>query len=650
MKKIALFICFLPLLKSQSVCQSTIDSLKASIAYATNQDTNLAMTYRHLFRAYYADNLPDEMLETAEKGLALSRQLNFERGIDYFLFYKASALDILGRGREAIPLFEEGIQLALKRGDEMAAADYHINTGTAWHSQGEFDKAMKAYYAAHDIYQKRNEKNQLSKLLNNIGVLYKEQGKSERAEEIYRQSLAIKTSLKDILGIAATYQNLAALLSSTPRSDEAIAYLHKSLAIYEKEKAADDVAGCHSLLGEIYFNQEKFTEAKTELKKALEHYGTNPSVEYVASTYQLLGTLALTEKNYLLAEQYLLSAIKFARQFGQRELLYGSLNALSKAQKLLGKNVEAFDALREASAIRDSVTEEKRLRLLEEMQAKFDVTQKNNELKISSLKLAQRTLQNKWLLAGALLMMLLALAIFVGLRARIHANKKITEQAAEIQTQRIQQLEQENKLTALASMLEGQEQERARIASDLHDSLGGLLASIKSHFNALKPTAEQPTITEKTNYLIDEAATEVRRISHNMMPRALVLAGLNGALQDLALDLKSQGVDCDLELFGLDDQLEQHTSLTIYRIVQELAHNVIKHAHATHLLLQLLRNDGLLTIIAEDNGKGFNVQEAIQKKGLGLANIESRVKLLNGSIEWDAVPEEGTTVSISIPL
>ncbi|MFN0215374.1 MAG: sensor histidine kinase, partial [Saprospiraceae bacterium] len=135
---------------------------------------------------------------------------------------------------------------------------------------------------------------------------------------------------------------------------------------------------------------------------------------------------------------------------------------------------------------------------------------------------------------------------------------------------------------------------------------------------------------------------------HNMMPRALALSGLPGALEDLAQDLDRQGIHCQLEMIGMDAPLDASQSITVFRIIQELTNNVVKHAQADHLLLQLIRRDGILTIIAEDNGKGFDVQQALTKKGLGLSSIESRVKFLKGTIEWDSVPGEGTVVSISL--
>ncbi|MCC6410043.1 MAG: tetratricopeptide repeat protein [Saprospiraceae bacterium] len=645
MKRLLLFLLVVTL-PFGSFAQS-VDSL-LRVVKTMPEDTNRVMTFRQLFLAYYGLDQQPEMLDVAEKGLVLSRKLQFAKGIDLFLFYKASSLDIMGKSNEAIPYFEEGLQWAQKQGDKKAVANYDVNIGAAYYGIGNLDKALQHYLSAYGIYKELDMQKNLSKVLNNIGIIYRTQGKTERAEAIYKESLGIKEALKDTLGMAASYQNLAALLSSTKREVEMTNYLHNALDIYQKLGRNTDAAGCYSLLGQIHFNFGRISEAKAALLKAKTEYDQKPSVEYSATMYRLLGTIAESENNHTLAETYLLESAKWAREFGQQDRLWDVLNELSKVQNTLGKNEAAYASLRASYAIRDSVTEKNRMALMEEMQAKFDVAQKDSELKINQLSLGQRTLERNWFMVGALLFGLLSIAIFYGLRQRIRTNKKIATQESALQQQQIVQLEQANKLTALSAMIEGQEKERSRVAADLHDGLGGLLTSVKSHFNALHQPAGEPVLFEKTNRLIDDACVEVRRIAHNMMPRALSVAGLQGALEDLARDLDRQGLHCQLETVGLDRSISDATAVMVYRIVQELANNVVKHAEADHLLLQLLRHENQLTILVEDNGKGFDLEKAITQKGIGLSSIASRVQFLQGAIDWDSVPGQGTSVSIQL--
>ena len=237
-------------------------------------------------------------------------------------------------------------------------------------------------------------------------------------------------------------------------------------------------------------------------------------------------------------------------------------------------------------------------------------------------------------------------------RKRLKDQKTIAQQQESIRNQEIIELQQKNKLLALNSMIEGQEAERLRIAQDLHDSLGGLLSTVKAHFTTIQneiKQLEQLNIAGTTNQLIDEACLEVRRISHNMMPHALSISGLEGTLGDMSENLKKQGYNVSLEMTQVP-KLETTKEVMVYRLVQELIANINKHANAKSILIQLLGLKNELTLIVEDDGQGFNYQEAIERGGLGLKSIESRVEFLDGTIDWDSVKNEGTTITINIPL
>jgi two-component system, NarL family, sensor kinase len=625
-----------------------VDSLLQIIA-RTPKDTQLVLQYRHLVRALYASDRIPEMLQYAETGLQVSRELQFDRGTDLFIYYKASALDMLGRGREAIPLFEEGLQLATARGNTNGVADYHVNIGVAYQGMSELDQALVHFLAAYDAYSRTGNQANLSKILNNIGVIYRNQKKYDRAEETYHNALQLKTALRDSLGIAATCQNLASLYSITGRQKEAIEYLEKATALYTQFGKQEDVAGCQSLLGQIYFNFGQVAAAKTALLRAMDFYQQRPSIEYAASTCLLLGKISTDEKDYSLAEKYFREGIAVARQAGQRDMLVQLLQSSAYTAKMAGKPEEALLALEEAGALKDSLTETGRLALMEEMQAKFEVAQKDNALKINQLELRRRTSERNALLVGALLIALLALLVWIVLRLRLRTNQILADQKAALQAQTIRQLEQENQLTALHAMIDGQEKERFRIASDLHDGLGSLLSSIKSHFNALSVTTDSGLHT-KTNRLIDDACGEVRRIAHNMAPRMLSVSGLTAALDDLCESVRRQGIHTDLEVFGQLDTLPEAYSVRIYRIIQELCHNVVKHARASRLLVQVLHHGDQLHLTVEDNGCGFATTDITVLKGLGLDSVEMRVQYLCGAVQWDSMPGEGTTVTVDIPL
>ena len=201
------------------------------------------------------------------------------------------------------------------------------------------------------------------------------------------------------------------------------------------------------------------------------------------------------------------------------------------------------------------------------------------------------------------------------------------------------------------SMIEGQEAERLRIAKDLHDSLGGLLSTVKAHFTGIRQEQKQlneSSLAIKTNDLIDEACIEVRRISHNMMPHALSISGLQGALQDMSERLSDEGYQTTFEINGVPE-LENTKEVMVYRLMQEIISNIRKHAQAKSIFIQIFGHKKELNITVEDDGTGFDVAKAVEKGGLGLKSIQSRVAYLDGTINWDSQPGQGTTINITIP-
>lgn len=205
----------------------------------------------------------------------------------------------------------------------------------------------------------------------------------------------------------------------------------------------------------------------------------------------------------------------------------------------------------------------------------------------------------------------------------------------------------------MESIIEGQEAERLRIAQDLHDGLGGLLSSVKAHFTTFKnqfDKDEKLDITQKTYQLIDASCIEVRRISHNMTPHFFNLVGLEGYLEDIAEQLSTSGINATVDIHNLPESTDTTKRITIFRLIQEILSNIRKHAEAKNILIQLIGSEKEIQLIIEDDGCGFDYEKACKNKGLGLKNINSRVDFLEGTIQWESIINEGTTITINIPL
>jgi len=321
--------------------------------------------------------------------------------------------------------------------------------------------------------------------------------------------------------------------------------------------------------------------------------------------------------------------------------------SLAKYYRSVGNYKKSLDYRDVYFTLFEEIKEKQRNDIVYEFEEKYEAEKKEREITEQQLIILENKRQKNQFLVGLVVLAVLFIGALVFFRNRIKYQKTIAQQRAKLQNQKIIELQQENKIVALDSMLEGQEKERARIAQDLHDSLGGLLSSAKSYFQSTQ-TKEGGTRQriEKTTSLIDEAASEVRRISHNMMPQALTISGVKDALNDIAEALKIEKYDVTFECKNLPE-LNSNQEIMVYRLIQELISNIKKHANASSVFIQLYAVDKEVFITVEDNGKGFDVNAIEQERGLGLESIKSRVAYLDGKVLWDSEIGKGTTVDIS---
>jgi signal transduction histidine kinase/predicted ATPase len=240
--------------------------------------------------------------------------------------------------------------------------------------------------------------------------------------------------------------------------------------------------------------------------------------------------------------------------------------------------------------------------------------------------------------------------------ARIHEitlklNEEIRRKMSE-QEKLLTEIE-DQKNNHLQALMQTQDQERRRIASDLHDSIGSMLSSVKLRFNSMQDDfvtsfpAKASRFTD-TIKLLDDAVHELRRIAHNMLPVSLNRFGLQPTLQTFIDQIKSgANLEIELQILGMEQRLDDELEVAIYRICQELVQNVIKHAAATSMRIQLINHKDTINLIVEDNGKGMNKREIAP--GLGFITIESKVTTFNGTFSIESQPARGTMILIDIP-
>ncbi len=466
-------------------------------------------------------------------------------------------------------------------------------------------------------------------------------------DKAYKSALTLgsKANASIILG------NKGDLLIKINKLEEALQVLNSSKKMKLEARLPKRFIGTsHLNLGMTYTKLNEYNNALKHYDTAYTLFIENHSEDGLMRVSTERGTLYNVMNRPELAILDCKKGKKMAMDNNDAEYTYKSCNCLYKAHKSLGNAAKALVNHELYSKVKDSLFNEKNIRKITQtgMQYEFDKIEAQQQLQIEKEKQKKNAILLGLIGAGLLL-----IGLFIFFKKRIKYQKTIAAQNAALQQQKITDLQQKNKLTTLSGIIEGQEAERLRIAKDLHDGLGGLLSTIKAHFTGIQNKCDEVQripLTKKTNELIDEACLEVRRVSHNMMPHSLSLSGLEGAFEDLGEQLKQQGYNVRLEVNNLPEKMDETKKIMIYRIAQEILSNIRKHANAASILIQLLGHKNQLILMIEDDGKGFNYNQALLKDGMGIKNINSRVAFLDGTIDWNTQLNNGTSITINIPV
>ncbi|WP_396636462.1 sensor histidine kinase [Maribacter sp. R77961] len=320
---------------------------------------------------------------------------------------------------------------------------------------------------------------------------------------------------------------------------------------------------------------------------------------------------------------------------------------ISTAQYMIEDYKSAFESNSAYEYLRDSLNEFKYSSLLTELETKYRTAEKEKQILEEQQKV--RTNRN-WLIAAGLAL-LFGAGLAILLQKNTTKKRQLAEQEALLKQERVDNLLKEQELVSIDAMIEGQEKERQRVANELHDDLGSLMATIKLHFDNSKISKQDPSL-QNAEKLLEEAYQKVRSMAHSKNSGVMSNQGLLPAVKKMAQVItETNALEVSVEAFGMGERLENSLELSLFRMVQELVANAIKHAEASTVSIQLTQHEDNLNIIIEDNGKGFDRSKIdTGKTGMGLTTIEKRVEHLEGNFTVDSVLGKGTSILIDIPV
>lgn len=593
---------------------------------------------------------PDSCYKLAQLGYVQSLKGNNQLGISHAFVLFGALHREQGRYDSAMLYFKKALDIRIRNKyiKESVSAYYFISH--LFSLTGKKDSAF--YYLYEGLRTSSNDSLFAGWIYSHLGNLYCEYSDTSNALKCFTRAYELAMRYKDTSGLIQVNSALGNYYYVNDDPENALPYFEKNvllaLTIRDESTLADsrmNAALCYTWL-------EKYSKAQYYYQLALKHYTLFNKQTDMAKVYYNHATLYMDRGMNDSAIVQLEAAIPIYHHTGDRTALAPAMQLLAEAYANKGNFLKAYELHLEYSQLTDSLLNAEKISRIAEMQTKYETEKKEQQITLLSEQGKTRTAQRNFFIAGS---MLLLLGLFV-LAFYYVQRQQLAKKNEQLAQQKIEGLLNETELKTYNAMIEGQEEERKRIATDLHDRLGSMLSTVKLLFSGLETKIdhaqqENSLQYEKAGRLLDDAVAEVRRISHNMSTGMVMTFGLETALQELCDSIHSSGlIECKLLTYGMDNRLPQVTEIEIYRIVQELFSNILKHAKAKHVTVQLTQVEHSLNLMVEDDGVGFDVSEKIKNSGMGLKNLEARAAKLNGSYHIDSAPGRGTISIVEIPI
>jgi two-component system, NarL family, sensor kinase len=636
--------------------QTVPDSLLQKYKIAAN-DSIKAITLLEIGESI-EEAAPEKSMGYYRQALTLGLQIkNYRVILSSFVDVGICSIN-LNKMDSAIESFEKAIPYARLLNDTVREARVLANIGNAYLHKKDRVKAIEYYLQSARLWETSQDQNYLPVLYSNINALLDEQEEHTRALEFGIKAVALAQKIGDEYSLVNCYVNLASTYSYLGQHEKEYELLVTALPLAKKTGDLDQITTVYHYLGDYYFKKENYSSS---LENYLESYSY---VKQMGNKYHLCTICTMLAQVYHKLNQhdkalaYILQAEELAKEVGTRTDMKEIYKTRAEIEQKSGNYKTATEYFSKALIVSDSLFKTETSEKVAEVEAQYQNEKKQKEIvqlekdtQIQALSIRQKSTLNYILFGSVGILIIVGFLLYRNLRNR----QQLAKQRDELQQQRIRELEKDRQLVAVDSLLKGQEEERSRLAKDLHDGLGGLLSGVKFSLRNMKDnlviTPENMNVFERSLDMIDTSIRELRRVAHNMMPEMLTKFGLDEALKEYCNTINSAKLlEVKYQSLGMIDRLDKSAEIIIYRIVQELLNNTVKHAGATEALVQLIKEGNRLNVVVEDNGRGFDTALLEKSKGAGWANIRSRVEYLKGQLDIHSEPGKGTLVNIEFNI
>lgn len=674
------------------------------------KDSTLAITYSEL--AWQYRNIDREKaISYGRKAMAQSKRIGYKKGVAQacndlgILYFDKELYD------SSVILYKEGLKIREQSGDGHGQAKLYNKIGIVYQKQGNFSAALDYQLKALPLFETAGDNIGISYSLNNLGILNQNMSRYDEALKYHKRSVEIKQKINDRGGLAQSYVNMGNIYKILQEHENAETYYGRALELAEAVGNKEYISNIQNNLGELYIRKKEYNRAINIINASYLIRQDIGDTKGTVSCLNNLASLYIDLKKYDTAQAILATAMQIAEKgINTRPELMSVYQTYAKLYEATGNTAGSLTFYKRYVSVKDTIYTDETSNKFAELETRYNTLQKDQQIQEQQLTLRQNlyTLsQQKLQLSEAdlqiaeneleiktqeekilqqqldaarkemslqalykqnrinelelrnqrlalnkrnmLLLAVVAVSCMVALLAASYYRRYRLIQDAKLQASIMQQQE-----LATKAVLDAEEKERKRIAGDLHDTVGQMMSAAKINLSMLERdipfgNEEQKAAYQKVLALVDESCREVRTVSHNIMPNALLKSGLVNGIHDFINRIDDRFIKIDLFMDGLNKRLDPNVEAVLYRVVQECVNNVIKHSGANKLDISIIKDEEGISATLEDNGKGFDTSDTSKFEGIGLKNIITRIRYLKGTVEWNSSPGKGTLVAIHVP-
>ena len=544
---------------------------------------------------------------------------------------------------KAIEFHNRALSLAEERNDTNEIISCLNQIGTNYRRIGAYEDAATFHYKALRYSEQQCDttpevilKNKVTSL-NGIGNIYLMLDNLDAAHTTFLSALEGEKQLSSDLGMAINYANIGSIFESKAMYDSARVYYEHSMEHNRIANSALGISLCHNHFGHLAELQGNFDEALREYHAAYDIMEKGTDRWHWMEACLSIIRVNIAKDDLKTAAVYIDRAEATAGELRSNDYLTLVYKTKYSYFEKKGDFRRALDNYIISHHYADSTLNLKNVNHIHNLRVLYETERK--EVEITALKNEKQLM--RWLAISGAALFLLIIIVFFFLWRWTTQKKRLAEQ-------RIIQLQQEKQLIATQAVLDGEVQERTRLARDLHDGLGSILAAAKYNLVDIKNTSDREVIDverfDKAVNLLDESMREMRRVAHHLMPDSLSNSGLKQSITDFCNSVPH----VKFTYYGDETRLDPKLEVMIYHIMHELVSNALKHSGAEHILVEIVRYDDKIALTVQDDGCGFD--DTTESEGMGLSNIRTRVAAYNGNLLIDSKVGVGTEVNVELRI